>query len=448
MSTSDGGVIGTTQIFGSAPRTHAFTVVLMADGFTDAQQNDFNTACDNFAMALTGTPPFNEVAAGINIFRVNVRSTDSGADDPTSAGGTGATARTYFDSTFGLSGIRRALGCNGATALTVAAAQVPEFDVALVVVNSAIYGGTGGGVGTYSLAPGATEIAIHETGHTAFGFADEYAYLKGDGDPGRDHHPAGKPWAPNVTLNTDRATLKWGWAVAGETALPTLSNGNCALEDGSASPVAAGTVGLFEGADTYRCDAYRPEYNCKMRALGQPFCAVCRQVIYDRLRPFTVAPTLREVFANGDGTVYAVMDDGDLLWYRHDGREDGTFRWAPNSGSKVGVGWNVKQVFGGGDGVIYAITLTGDLLWFRHDGRFDGTFRWAPGAGNKVGAGWDFKRVFSGDDGVIYAVTDAGDLFWYRHDGPRTARSAGPRARGTRWAPAGSSSGCSPATTG
>ncbi len=261
MTTSDGAVIGTTQIFGTAPRTHAFTVVMMADGFTSGQQGDFNTACDDFVKALTGTAPFDALAAGINIFRVNVSSTDSGADDPTSAGGTGATAKTYFDSTFGLGGIRRALGCNNTTALTVAAGQVPEFDVALVVVNSTIYGGTGGGVGTYSLAAGATEIAIHESGHTAFGFADEYAYLKGGNEPERANHPAGEPRQPNVTLNTDRATLKWGWAVGSGTALPTMSNGNCAVDDPSASPVSAGTVGLFEGADTYHCGAYRPEYN-------------------------------------------------------------------------------------------------------------------------------------------------------------------------------------------
>ena len=47
------------------------------------------------------------------------------------------------------------------------------------VVNSTIYGGSGGSVGTYSLAGGATEIAIHEMGHTAFGLADEYPYYAG-----------------------------------------------------------------------------------------------------------------------------------------------------------------------------------------------------------------------------------------------------------------------------
>jgi hypothetical protein len=138
MTTSDGSVLGNTQIFGSAPRSRAFNVVMLAEGFTSAQQNDFNNACSAFVTAFTTTPPFDRLKPAINIFRVNVSSTDSGADDPVSAGGTGASVRTYFDSTFGTSGIRRLLTCNNTTALQVAAAQIPEFTVMIVVVNSTI----------------------------------------------------------------------------------------------------------------------------------------------------------------------------------------------------------------------------------------------------------------------------------------------------------------------
>jgi hypothetical protein len=290
MTTSDGTVQGHTQIFGSAPRNRAFTIVLLADGFTAAQQNDFNTACTAFITALRATPPYDELVPAINIWRVNVASTDSGADDPTSAGGTGATARTYFDSSFGGNGIRRLLVCNNSTVLTTAAAQVPEFTVAIVVVNSTVYGGSGGSVGTYSLANGATEIAIHEVGHTAYGLADEYPYYAGGNETGHDHHPPGEPSEPNVTLNTNRATLKWGWAVASTTALPTMSNPNCATVDSRPSPVPTGTVGCFEGAHYYHCGAYRPEFDCKMRNLGVPFCRVCRQVIWNRIGPLATLP--------------------------------------------------------------------------------------------------------------------------------------------------------------
>ena len=130
---------------------------------------------------------------------------------------------------------------------------------------------------------------------------------------------------------------------------------------------------------------------------------------------------------SSNGVIYIRTANDDLLWYRHDGRTDGTFRWAAAEGKKVGSGWAFKQVFSGGNGVIYAITDAGDLLWYRHDGHADGTFRWAAADGKKIASGWSFKQVFSGGDGVIYVIDAHNELRWYRHDG-RTDGTA-------RWAP-------------
>ena len=191
----------------------------------------------------------------------------------------------------------------------------------LLIVNSTIYGGSGGAVGTYSLAAGATEIAIHEMGHTAFRLADEYAYYAGGAETGHDHHPAGEPTEPNVTTNTNRATLKWRGLVAAATALPTMSNPNCAQEDSRPSTVPGGTVGLFEGAHYYHCGAYRPEYTCKMQVLSVPFCRVCSDVIVSRIEP--LLPVLvradqgaRRVFGRDPvrnlKSIYVVTNDGRL----------------------------------------------------------------------------------------------------------------------------------------
>jgi hypothetical protein len=54
-------VLGHAQIFGGAPRNRAFNVVMLAEGFTAAQQNDFNNACAAFVTAFTATPPFDEL---------------------------------------------------------------------------------------------------------------------------------------------------------------------------------------------------------------------------------------------------------------------------------------------------------------------------------------------------------------------------------------------------
>jgi hypothetical protein len=352
MSTSDGSVIGSSQIFGAAPRNRAFNVVLLAEGFTAAQQNDFNNACTAFVSAFRGTPPFDELSPAINIFRVNVSSSDAGADDPVATGGTGATVRTYFDATFGASGIRRLLVCNTTTALQVAAAQVPEFTVAVVVVNSTIYGGSGGGVATYSLAGGATEIAIHEMGHTAFGLADEYPYYAGGTETGHDHHPAGEPSEPNVTTNSDRNTLKWRWAVASTTAVPTMSNPNCSQVDSRPSPVPAGIVGLFEGAHYYHCGGYRAEYDCKMRNLGIPFCRVCRQAIWNRISPLATlsarARTPINVLARFPEhlDVFAVAGDGRTMsnWWDQASGWAGWFQLQGGITSPGGAGSPITAV--------------------------------------------------------------------------------------------------------
>jgi hypothetical protein len=202
-------------------------------------------------------------------------------------------ARTYFDATF-CSGnlVRRLLTCDSVSANNVAQAQVPEAHMTLVVVNSAMYGGSGGLVATFSTAAGAAEIAMHEMGHTAFGFADEYEYYSGcfSGETGHDVYAGGEPAAPNVTLDTQRNSIKWRAVLTSQTdALPTTHNADCAKCDIQSNPHAASYVGAYEGAQYVHCGCFRPSYNCRMRMLGQPFCGVCQNVIRDTLAPYLPA---------------------------------------------------------------------------------------------------------------------------------------------------------------
>ena len=405
MTTADGAVLGTTQIYGSAPRNRALNVVLLAEGFTAAQQTDFDNACDAFVSTLQTAPPFDQLLPGVNVFRVNVQSTDSGADDPASAGGTGATARTYFDATFGANGLRRLLVCNTTTALQVAAAEVPEFTVAVVVVDSPVYGGSGGSVPTYSLAMGATDIALHETGHSVFGFADEYAFYAGGNETGHDHHPRGEPTEPNVTTNSDRATLKWRWAVAAATPIPTMTNPDCSQVDGRPSPVPPGTVGLFEGAHYYHCGAYRAEYHCKMRGLGAPFCRVCRQVIANRLAPASsqivaLSSTqfndvhvrvdgrgVTQPQAAGSGVVNCQFEVGAWEKFRIEPQADGTVAIASAAFNNVYLrvdGRGLTQPQGAGGGIVNC--QFGASAWekFRIEPQADGTVAIASAAFNHI----------------------------------------------------------------
>ncbi len=183
------------------------------------------------------------------------------------------------------------------------------------------------------------------------------------------------------------------------------------------------------------------------------------------------------VFSGGDGIIYLITPSvpahlptgigpgmggqpasgGDLMWARHIGREDGSFKW-DGPLKKVGTGWGqMQQIFSGGDGIIYAITPIveaslpigigpgmgghpasgGDLMWARHTGRDEGSFKWE-GPLKKVGTGWGrLNHVFSSGGGIIYAITpvvpaslptgigpgfrgnpaSGGDLMWARHTG-------------------------------
>lgn len=299
MGAGDGAVAGTTKILDHGSPAERWNLAILGDGYRAAELPQFATDAQDFVTTLLGTPPFNEhylfgrrLSDAINVYRIDVSSTDSGADDPAACGGTGATPATYFDAAFCNGGIRRLLVVNTGTVATVVNAQVPQAHMSMVIVNSPIYGGSGGSVATFSKASGANEIALHEMGHTAFGLADEYEYYAGCGvDTAQNNHPASEPGEPNVTIDTNRATIKWGSLIAPTTPLPTTSNANCAVCDPQSNPLPVGTVGAFEGAHYYHCGAYRPEFNCRMRALNYPFCAVCKRRIRATLQPFL--PALR-----------------------------------------------------------------------------------------------------------------------------------------------------------
>src|SRR5262245_13777841 len=293
MGTSDGQVIGMTKVVDHGDPALRWNLVLLGDGYQTGQIAQFTSDVTNFINTIQGTAPFGDVWTGINVFRIDVSSTDSGADDPAACGGTGTTARTYFDASFCNNGIRRLLVVNNTTVHAVVNANMPQAHMIMVLVNSSVYGGSGGDVAVVSLAPSADEIALHEMGHTAFGFADEYEYYAGCGvdAPGtHDNYTGVEPGQPNITANANRATIKWAGLVAATTPMPTTTNATCAQCDPQANPLPAGTVGAYEGAGYYHCALYRPQFDCRMRALNNPFCAVCQDVIRQLLGPYVPSP--------------------------------------------------------------------------------------------------------------------------------------------------------------
>jgi IgA Peptidase M64 len=290
MGTSDGKVLGATRIVDAGSPAQRWNLAVVSEGYRSSEMGQFAMDAQQLADTLLATAPFDRLRRAINVYRVDVTSTDSGAKDPTKCGGIGVKPKTYFDASFCTNSIRRLLVGNSGRVVKVLNKEVPQWHMAMLAVNSPVYGGSGGAVATFSKAPGAVEVALHEMGHTAFGFADEYEYYSGcASDSGHDKHSGSEPSQPNITTNKNRATVKWRGLIQATTPVPTTKNANCAACDPQPAPVPSGTVGLFEGADYYHCGVYRAEFNCRMRNLSNPFCAVCQQVIVKKLTPFLPA---------------------------------------------------------------------------------------------------------------------------------------------------------------
>lgn len=278
MGATDGRVVGTTKIVNAGPSSARWDLVVMGDGYTAAEMPQFAIDAASLATRVLGTAPFSSVTAAINVFRIDVESTESGADDPTlCAGGSGAVRDTFFDGSFcGDGSRRRILHVDGSRAVLTANSETPHWNAIVVLVNSLEYGG--GGLGQVAMCtrhPQSLDIALHELGHV-FGLSDEYEDGSGTYNPP-------EPASVNVTKKKT-SPLKWNNFVLSGTPIPTRVNAIC--RRGPTGPVAAGVIGALEGAKGYECRIFRPSADCKMRDLADDFCAVCQDHIRRKLTPF------------------------------------------------------------------------------------------------------------------------------------------------------------------
>lgn len=265
-----------TQILSNGPPANCINIVFLSEGYTAAQLNQFTNDANLLLNYLQAWPPFDAYRNYFNGYAISVASAESGADHPLD----GIYRNTYFNSTYYSYSIERLLtippnnwddnyadGEGKVDALLQA--MMPEYDLAVLIVNDSVYGGSGGAVLITSKNSDSAEIAAHELGHTFAGLGDEYS----DANPG---------WVPkempNVTQQTNRALIKWNAWILGSTPVPTPDT----------APY-TNVVGLFEGAEYQTNGWYRPQHICEMRALDNPYCKVCAEAlvkaIYTRIRP-------------------------------------------------------------------------------------------------------------------------------------------------------------------
>ena len=256
----------------------------IGDGFLEAELPAYHAAVEAFWTRLFQTAPFDRFEDAILGVRMDVISEESGVsfdltaehraaqqgDENTVQSGLtvppNVNRETPFKATFSQSRLI-VVDTVEAEAYVRRNVQTAPASVTVVVANTRLYGGSGADrVPVYSLSSLSADIAIHELGHAAFGLADEYASRGSSLNPPLDE--------PNVDEDFERSRLKWGHLV------------NVADADLGVSHPLPGPgphIGAFEGAKYRPTGAFRPEFDCRMRTVNQPFCAVCREVIAGRL---------------------------------------------------------------------------------------------------------------------------------------------------------------------
>jgi hypothetical protein len=271
---SAGSAQTSTTLLRSGPNGSKLNLVIIGDGFTAAQQAAYNTFVD--AMVIQGV--FNEVSSGVyretmnafNIFRVNANSQQSGITTIDANGNVTNTVNTFLG--YRYSGIWNRCWMepgptSNATLANTLNTLVPGWTYAFIVLNTTSGGGCRRG-NQLAVTMGSTwTTGAHEMGHMVGNLGDEYF--------GTANYTGPEPSNANLTINTNRATLKWRAFVNPTTAVPT----NAATFTGD--PV--NDAGLFAGATTnltrYQTGIYRPSVNDRMRSNAPEFDPVC----YDQM---------------------------------------------------------------------------------------------------------------------------------------------------------------------
>jgi len=327
-----------TQILRSGPPGTKINIAVVGDGFAAGDQAAYNAKVQDLIInGVFGNDYFYEDASAFNVFRVNLISHDSGVSQrvydehgtPSDASDDTITSTTLRDTALGYiySGSWAHCwmegGANTGTLVNDALdTWVPDWDLAVVILNEGGFGGCGGG-GFQVVTMGSTwAVMAHEFGHGAGGLADEYC------QPGT--FTGGEPGAVNVTANSNRTTLKWRQYVDPSTPVPTginpnPGNGICTGWNQGPQPAdwdGSQSAGLFEGAQYVDSGKYRPVINCRMRGNSPPYCPVCYTEMKSK-HHLASGHSFAHVYTgdfSGDGKDDILIHNGNsILVYRSDG---------------------------------------------------------------------------------------------------------------------------------
>jgi hypothetical protein len=237
-------------VYGSEAETSKrINIVIVPDGYTYVQKATMQVHARSMVNALRARTPYSEHDRFINYILVYAYSTEAGTDECDCSFVRDTAMSTRFTTSTPTCGHNdnRCLyyggGCDTDTSAHIATTELraPANDTTIVMVNTTRYGGCAGARAVYAAANGyATEIAVHELGHSLAGLDDEYG-----GEPS---------CGVGSGINTSMDSINGNW------------------------PEWVADLGApWEGAKYYDACIYRPDLTCAMRELWAEFCPVCTQ---------------------------------------------------------------------------------------------------------------------------------------------------------------------------
>lgn len=284
-------------------------ILLVADGYTQAERAKFESDARRLAKNLLDTEPYNTRRGDINVRGLFVASQESGISDPRR----GIWRANALGSSFNAFDSDRYVLTYRDRVLRETTAQAP-YDALILLFNGRKYGG-GGIFNLWSTCAAdsseAPYLIVHEFGHSFAGLADEYYSSPVSYED--FVAPGSEPWEPNVTALLDPSRLKWKDLVEESTPLPTpwgkekydaldlayqkrraeiaklnsddASEALFAEVKAATAPLLAaekfaGRIGAFEGAAYQARGLYRPQADCIMFTRNPTwFCKVCERSI-------------------------------------------------------------------------------------------------------------------------------------------------------------------------
>ncbi|MFF9349189.1 M64 family metallopeptidase [Streptomyces sp. NPDC014734] len=247
------GTVGEHAVTG--PTDDRLDVVIIGDGYTADQQDDFHADAAAKWADITALEPYRSYQGLFNVRTVDAVSRESGiSGDP----GADTVKDTALGSYFWCEDTERLI-CADIDKVAAYAAKAPAADLVVVVANSTKYGGAGysglraegypfNGVSTLSSGhPSSGLIAAHEIGHSVGLLDDEYTY------DSYGTWTGGEPGGINSTTHTAarlaEKRAKWyRWLGRGDPA--------------------GGTVGTYEGSAYHPSGLFRPTASSIMRELS------------------------------------------------------------------------------------------------------------------------------------------------------------------------------------